>query len=168
MAYLTTDEYVTRFGARETGLLTNTDAAQGAGQASYDAAKVETALQDATDEIEGYVSRRYAVPLESPPTIVKGWVAAIARLKLAEATGRVADAIQAAADRVTRQLEQLAASKLDLPIEPGQPALPENDAGSPMTSNDRDCPTFTRCAMDDFTSPFTMGGCDSVPNWRRG
>jgi phage gp36-like protein len=164
MAYITVEQYVTRYGARETTLLTNETAGPGG---TYDTAKVAAEIDNATDEVDGYISRRYSVPLASPPPIVRGWVEAIARLKLAEATGRVPQAIKDAADRVTRQLEQLAASKMDLPIEPGSPPVVENSSGSPMSSNDAEAPIFTRGAMADFLGTFT-GASDCTPNWIRG
>lgn len=166
MAYLTVLEYVARYGERETGLLTN-ETAQigGSNDPAYDAPKVESAIVDATEEIEGYIARRYSVPLASPPRIVKGWVGAITRLKLAEGTGRVGEAIKDAADRAYAQLAQLVAAKFNLPVDEDAPPLEAVGSGSPMTSGDRATPVFTNCGLDDFTAPFTGG--DRSPRWMR-
>jgi len=164
MAYVDVAEYIGTYGERETILLTN-ETAKVAGQpANYDDVKVDTALDDATDEVEGYISRRYRVPLENPPTIVKGWVKAIARLKLAEASGRVNEGIKDAAARVTRQLEQLANSKLDLPVPTNDDPIPQVGGGLAMSSRDRPASTFGN--LDGYMSAFTGSG--SAPCWRGG
>lgn len=165
MSYLTAAEYVTRFGARETTLLTFDGVPVAGTVPTYDTPKLESQISDATDQVEGYISRRYTVPLESPPSIVKGWVAALTRFNLAVASGHLSDAIKIAYDSAMRQLEQLAASKLDLPIEEGGTALPENSGGSPMSSGDRAAPTFTSRTMFGYTDTFTGGDC--TPNWMR-
>ena len=165
MPYATVSEYVALYGERETILFTNTENTDPA--ASYDPIKVEEALSDATDEVDGYISKRYATPLVSPPTIARGWVKAIARLKLAEGTGRVPDAVKEAADRATRQLEQLAANKLNLPIPEGSAPAAPVETGAAMTSGDRVAPLFSNGALDGFMEPFRGGG-GYAPCWRRG
>ena len=166
MAYVDLAEYLATYGERETILLTNETAPQGGQKAQVDDVKLDTALDDATDEVEGYISRRYQVPLESVPTIVKGWVKALARLKLAEATGRVNDGIKEAAARATRQLEQLVASKLDLPVPTNDGPLAPVGTGSVLTSGDRPASTFGD-SLDRFTAPFT-GSYGEPPRWTQG
>lgn len=166
MAYVEIAEYLATYGERETTLLTNETTAQGAGRVTYDDVKLDTALDDATDEVEGYISRRYRVPLENPPTIVKGWVKAIARLKLAEATGRVNDGIKDAANRATRQLERLVDNKLNLPVPSNDEPLAPVGTGSVLTSGDRPAPTFGD-ALDRYTAPFT-GSYGEPPRWTQG
>jgi phage gp36-like protein len=166
MSYLTTAEYLARFGTRETTLLTNeADPVIGV-PPTYDSAKVDNAIADASDEVDRYIATRYAVPLASPEPIVRGWVAVIARFNLATASGRMNDAIKDAMDRVTRQLEQLAAGKLNLTAPPGGEAPGEVSAGDAVSSNDAPCPTLG--SLDAFTAPFTPYGYDCVPAWRRG
>lgn len=162
VAYLTAAEYVTRFGLYETRLLTNQDPASN----TYDSAMVDAALFDATEEVEGYISTRYTTPLASPPPIVKGWVAVLARLRLADGSGRVSDAIKDAADRATRQLEQLVAGKLNLPVDPGAEAPAGHDPGAPLAAGDAAPPTFTAGTLAGFTDMFT--GAAQLPAWRRG
>lgn len=164
MAYLDAQQYVDRFGARETTLFTNYETPQGQG-ATYDTAKVEDALEDATDEVDSYVGRRYAVPLSSTPRLVVGWTAAIARFKLATVSTRVNENIKDAADRAYGQLRDLVAGKMNLPIEEGDAQPGEVSAGDPLTSRDREAPTFGCGRLDAFTAPFTGGNC--APNWMR-
>jgi len=167
MVYLTSAEYVKRFGARETTLLTFDGVPVPNVAPTYDTLKLEAQISDATDQVEGYISRRYAVPLASAPSIVKGWVGALTRFNLAVASGHLSDAIKIAYDSAIRQLEQLAADKLDLPIPEGGTALPENSGGSPMSSGDRAAPTFTSQTMSGYTDTFT-GSAGYAPCWRQG
>lgn len=166
MAYVEIAEYIAQYGERETILFTNETAPQGGQRASYDDVKVDSALDDATDEVEGYISKRYRVPIENPPTIVKGWVKAIARLKLAEGSGRVPEAVQTAADRATRQLERLVDNKLNLPVPTNDEPLAPVGTGSVLTSGDRPASTFGD-ALDRFTAPFT-GSYGEPPRWTQG
>ena len=165
MAYLNVQQYVDRFGEAETRRLTS-ETAQGQPSASYDTAKVEEALDDATDEIEGYVARRYTVPLDPPPKLVMGWTAAIARFKLYGISTRVNENVKEAADRAYAQLRDLVAGKMNLPITEGEPPVGEVSAGDPVSSRDRDAPMFGCGALDSFTAPFTRPGC-GLPNWMR-
>lgn len=161
-AYLTVEQYVARFGDYETKLFT----AESPNAATFDTVKVESALDDATEEVEAYIAARYATPLASPPSIVKGWVAALARLKLATGAGRVSEAIKDEVDRITRQLEQLVAGRLNLPVDPGVAPPAGHDPGAPLTSGDAAVPIFTGSTLAGFTDMFT--GAAQLPAWRRG
>jgi len=153
MAYLTVPDYVRRFGERETILLTN-EAAPIAGAAPvYDPVKVEEQISDAGDVVDSYVGKRYATPLQSVPTIVRGWVAALARYKLAVATGRVNDAIKEEADRTYRQLEQLAAGRIDIPVPEGSAAPAPTSPGGAQSSGDRVPSMFGGGVLDSYTNP---------------
>lgn len=166
MPYLSVEQYVGRYGVRETGLLSLVDAVPTGQAPGYDVDRVQTAIKDGGDEVEAYVGKRYTVPVASPPSLLLSWVAAIARLKLAEGTGRVNDAIKEAADRATRQLEQLVAEKLDLPIPEGGTAPTPTGGGDLVSSNDRACPTFSSRTLAGYSDVFT--GADCLPAWRRG
>jgi len=165
MAYLTAQEYVDRYGERETLLLTS-EATQGSVANTYDTAKVEEALEDATEEVEGYIARRYTTPLVDVPKVVRGWVAAIARFKLYQVSTRVNENVKDAADRAYAQLRDLVAGKMNLPITEGEALPGEVSAGDPLTSRDRDPSSFGCGALDSFTAPFTRPGC-GLPNWMR-
>jgi len=161
-AYLTVEQYVARFGDYETKLFT----AEDPNAPTFDTVKVESALDDATEEVEGYIATRYGTPLASPPPIVKGWVAALARLKLANGSGRVSQPIKDEVDRVTRQLERMVDGKLKLPVDAGAVAPVERDPGAPLTSGDAAVPIFTGSTLAGFTDMFT--GAAQLPAWRRG
>lgn len=163
MAYLTLEQYLARFGERETILLT----AETPGSPTYDSAKVEAAISDADDVVEAYIGARYVVPIVgSPPSIVQGWTAALAREALFVNVGKVSDAVTLAADRARGQLKDVQAGKMSLPIaEGGTPLTPANASGLAMSSNDREAAVFTGGALDGFMTPF-LGGY--APCWRRG
>lgn len=163
--YLSNAEYIARFGDRETVLLTN-DTALAQEAPTYDSAKVDAAISDATEVVEGYIGRRYVVPVESPPAIVKGWVAALAREALHVNVGRVNDAVQTAADRARAQLKDVVKGDLTLPIAEGSPALEYTGAGIATSSLDRPCPVVTDSRLADFVAPFT--GDNTGANWRGG
>jgi phage gp36-like protein len=165
VSYITVADYVRRFGERETIGFKNENVAQAGQPLAYDPVKVEEQLNDATDIVDSYVSRRYATPLQSVPTVVRGWVAALARHKLASNTGRVADAIQKEADRVYAQLDRLAASKIDLPIPEGSPAAAPASVGNAQSSGDREAPMFSGGMLDSYSSPSL--GLSPVACWRR-
>jgi phage gp36-like protein len=166
MPYFTVAEYVAKFGQREAILLTNTETAQAGNAATFDEVKIESALSDQSEVVDSYIGKRYATPLAAPPTIVKGWVATLAREALSVATGRVSEAVQDAADRVRAQLRDLSKGDLSLPIAEGAPAPAAADTGVASSSGDRAAPVFTAGALDGFTSTFTGGGY--APCWRQG
>lgn len=166
MPYLTVAEYVRRFGQRETIQLTNEQAASPGVAPQIDEVKVEEALTDATDIVDSYAAKRYATPMQSVPTIVRGWTAALARHKLATQTGRVNDAIKDESDRTYRQLESLAAGKLDLPIPEGSAAPAPVSPGNAQSSGDRTPSLFGGGILDSYTAPI-LGG-SPLPCWRQG
>ena len=103
--YCTEAEFEQRFGERElTDLL--------AGGTSYTRAE-----NDAASTIDGFLSARYATPLATPPAVVIGWAADIARYRLwdqgapEEVRRRYEDAIS--------QLRDLARGLIHLPAAAG-------------------------------------------------
>ena len=73
MGYITQDELITRFTAREIETLT--------GGTEIDSAVVAAAIEDASGEIDAYLGRRFRVPLTRPPAVVKMACAQIARYR---------------------------------------------------------------------------------------
>ncbi|WP_417212371.1 gp436 family protein [Acinetobacter venetianus] len=71
--YATRDDLIVRFGESE---IANLEAMQTQPDA------VNEALQDATEEIDGYVAVKYALPLPSIPTTLKRVACNIARYRL--------------------------------------------------------------------------------------
>lgn len=168
MPYLTIPQYLARYGERETILATNTTAPAQGFTATYDVPVIESAIEDAGAVVESYVGKRYVTPIEEPPRIVLGWVAALARETIHVNTGRSNQTIQDAADRVRSQLLQVSRGDLTLPIAEGaDPLAPApSSTGYAQSSNDRIPDTFSGGQLDGFTSMFGghgAGGC-----WRRG
>lgn len=163
MSYLTADEYVRRFGSYESTLFTRDDRDD---TREPDTALIDQRIADASEEVDGYVSRRYAVPLGDAPALVRGWVADITRLKLAESSVQVSEAIQRAADRAYAQLRDLAASKLDIPALEGVPAPEQTGTGDALSSGDAEPSVFGCGALDGLLTPF-VGGYRGAA-WRRG
>ena len=160
-AYVTTNEYVATFGAQETTRITNSS--DSGSTATYDSAKVDAALEDSSEVVNGYAARRYVTPLSSTPLIVKGWTKALAREALYLNTGRMLDAVKDAADRVRAQLRDLALGNINLPVDQVGGTPPTLSIGLALTSNDRPTPVVGP-ALDAFTAPFT--GESDVPRWR--
>ena len=80
MAYATVEEFETRFDVTETIELTNLEDPLAE---SPDLDVLEQALDLASEEIDGYLwAASYALPLSSPPLILREWCLDIARYKL--------------------------------------------------------------------------------------
>jgi len=79
MSYATQSDMVERFG--ELDLIQLTDRADPPAGV-IDAGVVQTALDDASSEIDGYLSGRYTLPLSPVPTVLVGFCCDIARYKL--------------------------------------------------------------------------------------
>jgi phage gp36-like protein len=166
MAYLTTADYLKRYGERETILATNTAQPVSGTTPTYDSAKVENAINDATQVVEGYVGKRYAVPLSDPPAILIGFVAVLAREQLHAGSQKMTQTVQDAADRVRSQLRDIAKGDMTLPLEEGQeaPAVASSQ-GYARSSGDRSASVFGGGRLDELTAPFT--GRPDVACWRR-
>lgn len=164
MPYLTVQEYIRRYGAQETAQITNeVRATAGTGPAIVES-KVEEAIEDASDVVDGYVGTRYALPLPTLPRLVVGWTAALAREFLFKT--KPVPAVTEAADRVRAQLVQLSTRKLNLPVPEGGEAPAESSGGLAQTSGDAPCPTFSSSGLDRYMGTFGRG-CSDTPNWRR-
>jgi phage gp36-like protein len=77
MTYATKDDLVARFGNEELTLI-----APGNGPETTDDNKIITALLDASDEADTFLSERYKTPLVSAPNILIAAVCDIARYRL--------------------------------------------------------------------------------------
>lgn len=153
--YLTTSEYIAKFGEAETVRLTDEDRL-----GSVDTAKLEEALSDAIDVVDGYISKRYAVPLTEPTRLIKGIVGSLAREALYRTT--VPAAVKEEADRARAQLKDIARGLLQLPAETG---VVEQAVGAQAsaTSGDGLDPVFT----SDNLSGFAIGSGYSAARWRQ-
>ncbi|EHP39423.1 hypothetical protein OR16_31729 [Cupriavidus basilensis OR16] len=103
MPYATVDDMTRIFGQREMLALTDRDT-----QGVIDAAVATDALAGAESEINGYLARRYVLPLDAADPMLKTVACAIARYRL---TGSEATETQPVRDRyrdAVRWLERVA------------------------------------------------------------
>jgi len=154
-AYLTVEEYLARFGNAEALRLTNETPQAPA----IVPEKIERAIADAGELAEGYVAKRYPLPIADPPRLLIGIVAALAREALHKTNPT--EEVRNAADRARAQLRDVSIGRLDLLIDDGAP-LPSTERLA-ITSGDAAPATFTREKMANFTS---FGGAP-VAHWRR-
>lgn len=156
MAYITQTEYVDRYGEAETIRLTDEDRTR-----VIDTAKLAEALEDASDFIDGYLAKRYAVPLASAPRLVKGMNAILGRELLHKSL--VMPALTEEADRVRQQLKDIARGIMSLPIDPAGVEEATTGSGMSYSSGDGPRPTFSDESFSGFLSP----GGSPVACWRR-
>ncbi len=156
MPYLTVDDYIARFGAHETTILTDEDRT-----GDYDSEKVGNAISTAEEEANGYIGRRYVIPLTSPPALVKGIIGSLARWYL-YANNRPQSVIDDAAI-ARRQLADISTGKLSIPTAEG--VLEESAASKASfgVSGDGPAPIFTEQNLAGFGIPSGY----PVANWRR-
>ncbi|GAC87862.1 hypothetical protein Gbth_017_171 [Gluconobacter thailandicus F149-1 = NBRC 100600] len=81
MAYATVQDMMTRFSEQEI-LEVTTPPGESYGQ--IDQVKVQAALDDATDEMDGYLRRRYQTPVPVVPSKMVSVCCALARFNLCE------------------------------------------------------------------------------------
>lgn len=139
MAYITVADLQKRFGEDEILALADRD-----GDDIVDTDVIDQAIADVAAVIDVYLSGRYQVPLESPPTIVQSIAADLVRFKLMdnrateEAEKRYKDAIQL--------LRDIAASRASLPVA----EVSANNAALPVgkkTDSDR---IFSASTLEGF------------------
>jgi phage gp36-like protein len=78
MAYATEQDIIDIYGAPRLDMLADADA-----DGTRDAAKVERALNTASDVIDGYISNRYALPLPRASGVLKDCCVSIAVYRMA-------------------------------------------------------------------------------------
>lgn len=89
---------------------------------------IDEALNTADDEINGYLSRRYVLPLPEVPDLLKRQAVVIAFYWLGDRDNQVTDLLQDRYDRAITKLKEIASGKLDLGLPtPEQP--PEGAVG---------------------------------------
>lgn len=165
MPYLTVQEYIRRYGAQETATITNEVRATPGTAPAIVEPKVEEAIEDASDVVDGYIGARYTLPLSSTPRLVIGWTAVLARELLHK--NRPLPAVTDAADRVREQLKDLANRKINLPIVEGEePPVEGAGNGKAETSGDAPCPTIPASSLDRYMGGFGHGS--RLPCWRGG
>lgn len=85
-------------------------------------ALIDQALADANDTIDGYLAGRYAVPLASPPVVVKRLACDLARYFLYD--DQVTDTIQKRYDAAERFFREVAAGRVSLGADLGAAGQP--------------------------------------------
>lgn len=108
MTYLSTDEFVARFGEAETIRLTDEE-----GDGFIGEAALAAAIAAVAEIADGYIAARYAVPLNPPPAMVKSIVADLARARLYPRD--LPEGVDTAAKAALRMLEQISKGLLTLP-----------------------------------------------------
>lgn len=156
-AYLPVAEYKTRFGAQEAIRLTSETQPP-----AVDDTKIETAITDAEEVVEGYVSRRYPLPLSETPKVLKTWVANLAREALHKT--RPTQEVKDAADRTRAQLREVAQGLFKLLVDDGSEAATAGGEQLCLTSGDRADETFTRESMARYQD---LGAGGYNPCWRQ-
>jgi len=140
MAYATLQDLQTRFGEAE--LVERTDRAGGQ---VIDAAVAQRALDDASAEIDGYLSVRYAVPVSPAPALLVTLCCDIARYRLHQPVA--AEGIRSAYQDAVRSLRDIADGRAAL----AGAALPTaSTLGGPVRS-DAPARELSRDALRDFT-----------------
>lgn len=139
--YLSADEYIARTTREETVRLTDEGRT-----GTVDAVKLLAALRDATEETEAYLRGRYVLPLASPPLLIKNIVAALARENLMRT--RPVQAATDAAARARTQLRDLAAGRMELFLEEGEPE--ETGAALAAWGPSADARVFNAEKLDRF------------------
>lgn len=89
---------------------------------------IDEALATADDEINGYLSRRYVLPLPTVPDLLKRQAIVIAFYWLGDRDNQVTDLLQKRYDSAIAKVKEIATGKLDLGLPtPDQP--PEGTVG---------------------------------------
>ncbi|MCP1601428.1 phage gp36-like protein [Aeromonas caviae] len=106
---------------------------------------IDEALATADDEINGYLSRRYVLPLPTVPDLLKRQAIVIAFYWLGDRDNQVTDLLQKRYDSAIAKVKEIAAGKLDLGLPtPDQP--PEGAVGKVELVQDNER-LFTRDSL---------------------
>ena len=159
MTYLSNSEYLARFGDAETIRLTDEDRT-----GAVDTAKLEAEITHATEEANSYLGKRYTVPLEDPPQLIKGIVGTLARERLHRAAGMTtSQALEKDAELARSQLRDLARAVMTLPTATGIATEDARPAADSASSGDAVEPIFSRENLDAFG----VSGVSRVARWRQ-
>lgn len=155
MPYISQAEYLARYGNAETIRITDETKS-----GEVDSAKLSSAIDDASDIVDAYLGKRYALPLLETPALVKHATKALAREILH--TARPLEAVTGEADRVRKQLELIAKGTMILPLPLSGDPLEETGNSGSATSGDGSAPVFT----DEALSGFGVHSGTYSANWR--
>lgn len=113
MAYATLDDLIERAGADEIRRIADRDR-----DGVPDPEVVAAALDDAGNQIDGYVGTKYSLPLASVPAIVRTWAVAIARYVLHR--NGPPDHVETDYKDAIASLKDVARGLIALPVAPGE------------------------------------------------
>jgi phage gp36-like protein len=120
VSYAGLDQMIERFGERELIQLTNRPGSAGPLPAEIDQERLAAALKDAADLIDGYLGKRYRLPLNPIPTLAVRWSIDLARWFLQP--GAAPEMVKANYERTLTELKEAANGDISL-------GLPEEDSG---------------------------------------
>ncbi|NSW85500.1 MAG: DUF1320 domain-containing protein [Syntrophobacteraceae bacterium] len=118
------------------------------GEGIVDDSRIEKAIADADNEIDGYVGIRHAVPLPSPPPLLNKLSADLAVYHLYSRRGRVPEVHAERYRKAAGILEQIALGKISLGGSDPDGNPPASDA--PEMSCENPSRLFTRSSMHGF------------------
>jgi phage gp36-like protein len=120
MSYATQADMIERFGERDLIALTNRPGSS-ASPPTIDEARLQSALKDAEDLINGYLGKRFSLPLNPLPSLAVRWSCDLARWFLQPISAP--EQVKANYERTLEELKDAAAGELSL-------GVPENESGS--------------------------------------
>lgn len=139
MAYCTLEDLVKRFGLDELVQLTDD-----VGNGLIDSQKVQSAIDDATSEIDGWIAGRYTLPLENTPATLVRICANIARYNLYD--DAVSDLVQKQYDASVKFVMSVGKGEISLGPSP-QGDVTESDTAIEIQSEPS---VFARAVSKDF------------------
>lgn len=119
MSYATRQNMIDRYGAE--AVVTSADRH---GDGSIDDTALSTALADASSEIDSYLSRRYSVPLASPPESIVHACCVLALYKVSSDPGTTTDEKRQRYEDVISWLEKVAKGDVTPVGLSGEPKMP--------------------------------------------
>ena len=141
MAYTSKADMIERFGSRELEQLTDREGTAGAIVDSV----LDAAIATADAEINGYLVKRYALPLSTAPAQLTAWSADIARYHLH--TYAVPDVVRARYETAVRGLQQVARGLMSLGDETPADSQPSSPGVVVTSGPDR---VFGRDGLKNF------------------
>jgi phage gp36-like protein len=123
MAYATTTDMISRFGAEE---LIRISTPAGQDMDGVVISVVDAALEDAGALMDSYIRRRYQTPLDVPPPEIVSCCCNMARFNLATGDGKTcSEEVTARYDRAMRWLRDIAKGDVRLDLDEVAPTTEE-------------------------------------------
>jgi len=136
VSYATAQELIDRYGETELIQLTDRE-----GLGVVDLARVNDALTAVSETIDGFVRRRYRLPLPATPGLLRDLCLQLARAALY--THETPPAVKEAADNALRLLERIGDGRLSLGLPRPGPVSAPPDHQAPGR-------VFTAASLEDY------------------